>query len=1097
MASSISAFSAQRQDDDSTSEIQLYIPTTRTTKISLKPSEINPNLENNVKRAVERQFGNKFFSFGHVRPGTIKILKRSIAHKIGASDFTGKFNINVIFQCEVFLPQIGMEIDTRVKSINKIGILAKSDSNKLTVLLSKPHQSNLELFSEVMLESRIRARIMDFKINSQNETIVVIGDLTKILEGVYQNYQLPRVDGVRIDLSADIQPTPNIKNLYLNYGDFMDSINSKSLMDPYAMFQPDNVSMGEWNKMRRNKSWNNFKDYWHTVRSMVEDYELVYPSGGYNSKRGIAKLPFKSKPISRAFFKLWELFYRYREIMERLNTDSNMTILNLGEAPGGFVQATMHYRMKEYSMGSDTYWAYSLKPDDSGNSGISLSWENPTTENELSKFNNVINLSYSDHTNPDDLKKITEDLDGQKADLVTADGAFTGNKVYNYEEVVNYKIFFGEIVAALMNQKIGGSFVIKIFDILTQVTTQMMLLLNHYYSEIFITKPDFSRPASSEKYIICLGFKGLETNRQTPESFTNTVMEILKIWNEKIETSTDIYYPNNSTFLYNLLGYQIGDDEEFSRKLQEISRDHVMKQSDHITQGIHLIHTRAIFDKRQVERIKQNQLKQAVNWCQRYKLEYLENLDFSEEQFVHKNIVNIEDAEKYSLKTLDKDFGETMKYLNNEYQNVSIDYLRERDLALNSLLETIHSDYVNSEIYDFKAMRLNPAEVLNKELGLENSQRWYAVQELLTTWIGKPSKSKYNVFINLDSVLVDATLAIIDYFDNKTSTKLDWTGNIVWKENLEDPTGFIKESADKWIMGPTQDGSPSNMDNINFYSERYSGNKTKSKSARKKDKDESSADKVDLYFSDFHIPLDQNAYGILILDPETYFLKEYIGQIIIGLITLANGGDLIIRQYTWFREPTIGMITLLQELFDDVVITKPLIGPMENSETYLIAKGFKTEKFTDRMRDDLLEYVDNLTGNREELMEENEFGLLPYSLGLSDAKIAQTTEKLVYIGYRIYVLQQFPRLQINLDMFHHPTYSLNSAEMASVRNMLEQKQEIIENDEDLTEQDEQELIKINRRVAEIFKDITKKIRNIDFSYLVDDLAKNWLAKFEK
>ena len=60
----------------STEEVQLYLPTSLTTKIGLRARDINPNLNQNIKQAVEKKFGNKLFSFGHIRPGTIQIIKK-------------------------------------------------------------------------------------------------------------------------------------------------------------------------------------------------------------------------------------------------------------------------------------------------------------------------------------------------------------------------------------------------------------------------------------------------------------------------------------------------------------------------------------------------------------------------------------------------------------------------------------------------------------------------------------------------------------------------------------------------------------------------------------------------------------------------------------------------------------------------------------------------------------------------------------------------------------------------------------------------------------------------------------------------------------
>lgn len=1075
-------------------EIQnYYLPTTLDTKINLRAYEINANLEDNIKRAVERKYGNRFFSFGHVRPGTIQILKRSIGHKIGSSDFTGNISFDVIFQCEIYLPQIGQEIDARVKSINKIGILAKSDSNKLTILLSKPHQTNLELFGEVMLESRIRAKIMDFKIDGQNETIVIIGDLTKILTGVYQNYQLPRIDGMRMEIQGNLQPTSNIRNIYLNYGDFIDSVNSKSLMDPYAMFVPDQYNQKTWNQIRtKGTDWQGFKDYWRLVRSIVEDFELVHPSGGYNQNKGIAVLPLKARPISRAYFKLWELLHRYPGITNQIKEQDQAVILCLGEAPGGFLQSLTHYRFKEHSRSNDVYYGYSLEAE-----SVSLSWDNPLTQKELFRLqNNQINLNYADLTRVEDLMRMIEDLteqqtDGKlarriKADIITADAAYTHTKVYNYEEVVNYRIFFGEIVAALLNQKIGGSFVLKIFDILTRVSQQFLILLNHYYSEVFVTKPDFSRPASSEKFVVCLGFRGLTTNSQSEKDVTRTLFELMDLWTEKISERTDIFYPENEIFLLNLLEYNIGDEDDFSRKLQEITHDHITKQSEHVNRGIHLIHTRTIFQQRKVEQLKENQIRQAVNWCQRYKLEYNEDLPLSQEEFIDTGIVNTTRTLTYQLKTLLKDHQETYEYLKDNYQYANLEYIKKRSLSLNQQLEQIYQDYQSGEIYEFKVSRLDPTPALNGELASLSggrSNRWYVIYELLNQLSIKSSTNTFKAFVNLDSITVDATQALVDYFElNYKGTKLDWTGYVIRQQDV-DPTGWFSKHRNQWLMNQIKDDSQQTSPSV------------RSKTLKLIQQHFATANRqVDFYLSDFHLPLSNESYGVLIPYPERYFLRDYLGQILAGLFSLKNGGDLLMRQYTFFEDLTISLMALVEDLFDQVTIVKPMVGQTESSEVYVFAQGFQSKKFTSKMQTDLLNYLsDEIPESREELMEQEDLLLsqLPESCKIGPKEIEQLKSKLIYVGYRIYVLNQFPRLQINLDLYHNTRYQLNSQQDASVRHLLGEKEEIA-NKSTLGPEDQAELSKLNQQVEEQFSEVTERIVMEDFRYLLEQTVTNWL-----
>ena len=47
-------------------------------------------------------------------------------------------------------------------------------------------------------------------------------------------------------------------------------------------------------------------------------------------------------------------------------------------------------------------------------------------------------------------------------------------------------------------------------DIHTTNTLQMLFILSNYFEKVIITKPYTSRPANSEKYIVCKNFNGID-----------------------------------------------------------------------------------------------------------------------------------------------------------------------------------------------------------------------------------------------------------------------------------------------------------------------------------------------------------------------------------------------------------------------------------------------------------------------------------------------------------------------------------------------------------------------------------------------------------
>jgi cap1 methyltransferase len=90
--------------------------------------------------------------------------------------------------------------------------------------------------------------------------------------------------------------------------------------------------------------------------------------------------------------------------------------------------------------------------------------------------------------------------------LITADGGFDEGNDFNNKEQLHYFLILNEIYSAIALQKEGGSFILKVFDIFTETSIQLLYLLNTMYEQIFVYKPKTSRPTNSEKYIICKNF---------------------------------------------------------------------------------------------------------------------------------------------------------------------------------------------------------------------------------------------------------------------------------------------------------------------------------------------------------------------------------------------------------------------------------------------------------------------------------------------------------------------------------------------------------------------------------------------------------------
>lgn len=99
---------------------------------------------------------------------------------------------------------------------------------------------------------------------------------------------------------------------------------------------------------------------------------------------------------------------------------------------------------------------------------------------------------------------------GQGAcDLVTADGGFDFSSDFNNQEEASMRLILSEVYTALRLQRPGGAFLLKVYDVHAIATMRILFALRTCYAAVRIVKPLTSRPANSEKYVMCTGFRGL------------------------------------------------------------------------------------------------------------------------------------------------------------------------------------------------------------------------------------------------------------------------------------------------------------------------------------------------------------------------------------------------------------------------------------------------------------------------------------------------------------------------------------------------------------------------------------------------------------
>ena len=328
----------------------------------------------------------------------------------------------------------------------------------------------------------------------------------------------------------------------------------------------------------------NKQDEWDYYKKYINPYEYIHTQIS-NTKSSVCKI----KPLSRSYFKMIEICGLFNLVYE---LPTNCNTFHLAEGPGGFVEALVHLR----SNSNDVYTGMTLIDNDINVPG----WKKSNTF--LEKHKNVVIEKGIDQTGNllslNNLKYCYKKYKGSM-DLITADGGFDFSVDFNSQETVSANLILCQIVYAIAMQKKGGNFFIKFFDTFTNISLEMIYLLSILYEEVYFVKPNTSRYANSEKYVVCKKFKLIDTSKITEKIFTN------------------FHKICNNDNIVKILSLEI--PYLFSNKIEELNAIYGQQQLDSISNTLNLIYNSKT-DK--IENIKKNNIQKCISWCQKYNLPF-------------------------------------------------------------------------------------------------------------------------------------------------------------------------------------------------------------------------------------------------------------------------------------------------------------------------------------------------------------------------------------------------------------------------------------------------------------------------------------------
>jgi 23S rRNA U2552 (ribose-2'-O)-methylase RlmE/FtsJ len=188
---------------------------------------------------------------------------------------------------------------------------------------------------------------------------------------------------------------------------------------------------------------------------------------------------------------------------------------------------------------------------------------------------------------------------GGSMHFITADGGFDFTENFNNQERDMLRLLFAQICFALSMQAYGGHFILKIFDFYLPATLDLIYLLSSFYERVYIVKPDTSRAANSEKYLVCIHYNH--------ESFDPCYESFHHVFDSMIQCRGNI-----ARFLESPLSYY------FSNKLEEYNCCFGQQQIENIHTTLQLIYLPPAEQNNKIQYCMKNNIAKCEHWCNKF-----------------------------------------------------------------------------------------------------------------------------------------------------------------------------------------------------------------------------------------------------------------------------------------------------------------------------------------------------------------------------------------------------------------------------------------------------------------------------------------------
>ena len=342
-------------------------------------------------------------------------------------------------------------------------------------------------------------------------------------------------------------------------------------------------------------------DEWELRKKITNPYEAIFSGSEDSSFPSLAKV----HPLSRSYFKMIEMLHVCK-FWSSISPTKPFVSAHICEGPGGFLQNIVE-QAKILKLPIKGLYAMTLKPTKSHIPGwrrsigflrkhpqIQLEYGADDTGNILLPANQK---AFCDRVKGSNASGAAAGPSQGQAQIFTADGGFDFSVDYSKQEESAFPLLLASFTIGLKCLAKGGTMIIKLFDIYSDVTQDLFLGSAVFFKSFTLYKPATSRPCNSERYFIAQGFAGVGADAAAK-------------WIQHLEHAQVAHQQTPLTRLFK---------DAWPSPIQAAVLEQIRWQEKLQMDAIH--NTLTFVKDTMVERIDDN-IKTSTNWCKVFNVRY-------------------------------------------------------------------------------------------------------------------------------------------------------------------------------------------------------------------------------------------------------------------------------------------------------------------------------------------------------------------------------------------------------------------------------------------------------------------------------------------